>query len=242
MAQSDDSESQLIEKVTAYVQQYMSHYDGSHDYAHIQRVLALARHIASPSSPGAPAYDPLTITLSALLHDVGDKKYLQPGEDASTLVHNVLLGFGAPEDLARRVQVIVSAVSYSHEIKDPARVRELIVEFPELAAVQDADRLDALGAVGIGRTFTYGGAAGGEARGGGKGRGMEETIEHFTEKLERLEGMMKTEVGRGMARERTERLTIFRGWWEEEVSWADGPQAVSGVPRMVPEGLNGKYT
>ena len=183
MAQSTDPDSQLIDKVTAYVQQYMSHYDGSHDYAHSQRVLALARQIASASSqsPSPVAYDPLTITLSALLHDVGDKKYLQPDEDASTLVQNVLLGFGAPEELARKVQTIVSAVSYSHEIKNPPKVKEVMAAFPELAVVQDADRLDAIGAVGIGRAFTFGGAR-------GKGRGMGETIEHFTEKLERLEG------------------------------------------------------
>jgi uncharacterized protein len=227
MAQPTDPDSQLIEKVTAYVQQYMSHYDGSHDYAHIQRVLALARQIApSPSpSPSPVAYDPLTITLSALLHDVGDKKYLQPGEDAGTLVQNVLLGFGAPEDLARKVQAITSAVSYSSEIKNPGRVREVMAEFPELAVVQDADRLDALGAVGVGRAFTFGGAK-------GRGRGMEETIEHFTEKLERLEGMMKTEVGRRLARKRTERLRVFRGWWEEE----EGLAEVFGVTPPVTNG------
>jgi uncharacterized protein len=236
MPQSADPNSLLVGKATAYVQQYMSHYDGSHDYAHIKRVLALAWQIAS-SSPGT-TYDPLTITLSALLHDVGDKKYLKPGEDSTTLVQNVLLSFDAPEELARKVQTIASAVSYSSEIKDPGRVRDLVVEYPELAVVQDADRLDALGAVGIGRAFTYGGAAGGK----GRGRGMGETIEHFTEKLERLEGMMKTEVGRGMARERTERLRVFRGWWEEEQGWADGQQAVAGVAQTVSGGLNGKYT
>jgi uncharacterized protein len=215
MAQLDnDSESQLIAKVTAYVQQYMSHYDGSHDYAHIQRVLALTRQIASAST--TQGYDALTITLSALLHDVGDKKYLQSGEDASTLVRDVLLRFNAPAELARKVQTIVSAVSYSSEVKDPATVKRVLSQYPELAVVQDADRLDALGAVGIGRAFTYGGAAGGKAGGKGRGRGMAETMEHFTEKLERLEGLMKTEVGRGMARERTERLRVFRDWWEEE--------------------------
>jgi uncharacterized protein len=246
MAQPSDPDSQLIAKVTAYVQQYMSHYDGSHDYAHIQRVLALARQIASasspspsttsPKSPSTTTHDSLTITLSALLHDVGDKKYLGPGEDASTLVQNVLLGFGAPEDLARKVQTIVSAVSYSSEIKNPRRVKGVMAEFPELAVVQDADRLDALGAVGIGRAFTFGGAK-------GRGRGMGETIEHFTEKLERLEGMMKTEVGREMARERTERLKVFRGWWDEEVGiCVAGSKGAGGVTRAVPEGLKGELT
>lgn len=228
MAQPADPNSQLIDNVTAYVKQYMSHYDGSHDYTHIQRVLALARQIASspyptPSTPPT-AYDALTITLSALLHDVGDAKYLQPNEDASTLVQNVLLGFGAAPALAQKVQTIVSAVSYSSEVRDPARVRAVLAACPELGVVQDADRLDALGAVGVGRAFTFGGAR-------GRGRGMGETVQHFTEKLERLEGMMKTEVGRGLARERTERLRVFRGWWEEEQGWASGAsdESVDGV-------------
>ncbi|PQE04945.1 HD domain-containing protein [Rutstroemia sp. NJR-2017a BBW] len=148
----------LISKVTAYVEEYMSAYDGSHDYNHIKRVTGLAHKIYT--------------------------------------------------------ETIVLGVSYSSEIKDPAAVQELIQKYPELAIVQDADRLDAIGAVGIGRTFTFGGAKG--------ARNMGETIQHFDDKLERLEGMMKTEPGKRMARERTERLKIFKQWWEEEQTEAEG--------------------
>ena len=74
--------------------------------------------------------------------------------------------------------------------------------------MQDADRLDAIGAVGIGRMFTYGGARTERSMGG--------TVAHLDEKLVRLEGMMKTAVGREVARERGERLRVFRGWWVEE--------------------------
>lgn len=74
--------------------------------------------------------------------------------------------------------------------------------------MQDADRLDALGAVGIGRAFTFGGARG--------DRGMRGTVDHFQQKLERLEGMMKTDEGRRMAGERMRRVEVFKGWWEEE--------------------------
>lgn len=243
------SDSLLIEKVTEYVKRYMSHYDGSHDYNHILRVLGLARRIASSSpspkstsQPPTPPYDPLIITLSALLHDVGDKKYLQPGESAETMVEKVLLGFGADSQLAKKIQRVVSAVSYSSETKSPEsreRVAGLVKEIPELGVVQDADRLDAIGSVGIGRTFTFGGAVGerelwkgremlraGERNGVGGGReegrrGMGETIEHFTDKLEKLEGLMKTEVGRRLAAERTRRLKVFREWWAEEVGIAE---------------------
>lgn len=76
-----------------------------------------------------------------------------------------------------------------------------------MAIVQDADRLDAIGAVGIGRTFAFGGA---------KGRTLEDTLEHFDDKLLLLEGMMKTETGRTLAKERSDRLKAFASWWKDE--------------------------
>lgn len=213
----------LIPKATAFVEKYMSKYDGSHDFNHIRRVVGLAHLIyaeVNKEKLETPLFDEEedldlhVITLAALLHDVGDKKYLEPGQDSSTLVLATLLSFGAPEDLAVKVQRIVLGVSYSSEIKDPAQVAAMIQKYPELAIVQDADRLDAIGAVGIGRTFTFGGAKG--------AREMGETIQHFDDKLEKLESMMKTSPGRRMARERTERLKVFRGWWEEEQREAEG--------------------
>lgn len=126
---------------------------------------------------------------------------------------DVLLSFGATDEFSEKVQAIASAVSYSSEVKDPQVVRDVIARFPELEVVQDADRLDAIGAVGIGRVFTFGGA---------KGRGMESSLDHFEEKLVKVAGTMKTELGRKMANERTERLLGFRKMWEEEVSEAEG--------------------
>ncbi len=202
---------QLIPKVLSYVQNYMSRFDASHDYAHILRVYNLARTISSREAQISPLihYNPNVIALASLLHDVGDKKYSVPGEDSTTMVENILLSFDAPTSLAKEVQEIVSHVSYSTEIKDPSKTQEIIASHPELAVVQDADRLDAIGAIGIGRCFAYTAAR-------GKGS-LQEAIIHFQEKLERLESMMKTMTGREMAVERTERLKIFRGWWDEEV-------------------------
>jgi len=210
-----DIPSDLLPKVFTYVKAYMSNYDGSHDFAHILRVLGLARTLRAqdPSK-----YDLTTTTLAALLHDVGDRKYLLPGQDSATAVQSLLLSLGAPAALAEKIQTIVSAVSYTSEIKDPAKVAHVIALYPELEVVQDADRLDAIGAVGIGRVFTYGGAHGGDTR----GRSMVESVEHFVVKLERLEGMMKTEKGREMARVRTERLVAFRREWEDELKEAEG--------------------
>ena len=203
MAASFPEDEALLAKVTDYVKTYMAHYDPSHDFNHIERVVRLANHIQA-KTPGTDAY---LVTLSALLHDVGDKKYLKEGEDGTQLIANVLRSFGAPDDLADKVQVICLGVSYSSEVKDPAAVTALIAQHPELAVVQDADRLDAIGAVGIGRTFAFGGA---------RNRDMSQTVDHFDEKLVRLAGMMKTDEGRAMAAERSHRIELMRAWWKEE--------------------------
>ncbi|KAL6699149.1 hypothetical protein J3F84DRAFT_365061 [Trichoderma pleuroticola] len=193
----------LVAKVTDYIKVYMANYDPSHDYSHIKRVVHLAQTIQAQ----VPNTDRDIVTLAALMHDVGDRKYLKPGEDASRMIFTALTSLGASEELAEKIQTICLGVSYSSEIKDLARVRDLIEQHPELAVVQDADRLDAIGAVGIGRVFTFGGA---------KGRDLGDSIGHFEEKLLKLETMMKTDVGRAMARERTERLRLMQEWWKQE--------------------------
>lgn len=198
----------LVQSVTSYVKTYMENYDSSHDFHHISRVVNLAHHIYQ-NSRNRSDLDLRVIHLAALLHDVGDKKYLQAGQDHATLVRDLLLSFSCPGDLAAKIQEICLGVSYSSEVRDPERVARLIESYPELAVVQDADRLDAIGAVGIARMFTFGGAKGG-------GRSLQGTMDHLDEKLVRLEDMMKTDLGRMMARERTERLEMFKGWWGEE--------------------------
>ncbi|KAF3357863.1 LYR motif-containing protein 5A [Verticillium dahliae VDG1] len=165
----------LVTAAAAYVRDYMSNYDASHDWSHILRVLALAHKIYNDPTPAAsnPALSLRKITLAALLHDVGDKKYLQPGQDHTRLVHDVLLERGAPEALAAEIQTICLGVSYSSEVKDQTAVVALL------------------------------------ARG---------AIDHFEEKLLRIEGMMKTEAGRRLAAERTERLRVFEQWWRDETA------------------------
>ena len=198
--------SDIVSKTEHFVRDYMSRYDASHDYSHVQRVLRHAKFIARNET--STSYDQLAITLAALLHDIGDSKYLRPGEDGSTLAKEFLLSVQAPQYLAEKVQQIVNAVSYSGEMRDSVRVANVLARHPELGAVQDADRLDAIGAVGIGRCFTYRGAKGGMS--------LDTAISHFNEKLLRLQSMMKTETGRQMASQKTDRLIMFRDWFITE--------------------------
>lgn len=220
----------LVDVMTAYMTECMSGHDPSHNPAHVHRVVSLAHRILEAEKTRHPEksslYDRTVVTLAALLHDIGDRKYLPPGNnnnniDPKRIVHDALLSKGADSVLAERVQTIVSNVSYSGEIKNPQNVRKLIFEdgYLELAIVQDADRLDALGAVGIGRCFTFLGAQGNKRQTSDQQRWeMDQAIEHFADKLEKLENMMKTDTGREMARERTRRLREFKSWWEEETS------------------------
>lgn len=218
----------LYDAMTAFVNTCMSGHDPSHNPAHVHRVVNLAQKILDAEQALHPTkqLEEAVVRLAALLHDIGDRKYLPniaPSEgksstlDPTTMVEHALLQNNAPAEIASKVQKIVSHVSYTTECKDPSIIRQLIdTGYPELAIVQDADRLDAIGAIGIGRCFTFLGAVGKKFAVDGKWE-MNNSIDHFGDKLEKLEGMMKTETGRKMARVRTERLVEFRGWWEEEI-------------------------
>lgn len=209
----DFEHSTLYLGVYNHVKDYMSqpHFDISHDFEHVLRVLALAKHIYTEELKANPwkKLHKQAILLAALLHDVGDRKYAQPGEDSEHVIEKLLQKHGCPPRFVAKVALIVQHVSYSSEVKRPQLVKAIMSAHPELAIVQDADRLDALGAVGIGRAFAYGGAKAGS-------RGLGGCVDHFGEKLELLEGVMKTETGKLMARERTERLLEFKRWWVEE--------------------------
>ncbi|KAK2872050.1 hypothetical protein FQN49_002598 [Arthroderma sp. PD_2] len=209
------SNAALVERISAFVAKHMAGHDPSHNARHVSRVVRLAQTILAKEKArdASILYDETVVTLAAWMHDIGDRKYLPKPSDG---------GEQADPLVAQRVQEIVSNVSYSTEIKDPSIVRHLISHeggYPELAIVQDADRLDAIGAVGIARCFTYLGAKSkSPSKDGGEGPepDLDDAIEHFEEKLIKLEGMMKTVTGREMARGRAFRIKEFQRWWADE--------------------------
>jgi uncharacterized protein len=206
-----DEDKELFASINAFVCEYMSQYDNSHDYQHILRVVSNTNRILQTELKANPstAYDTTTLFLAALLHDVGDHKYAKPGEDIANQIANVLRGYGASEELALKVQTIVKHVSYTHEVHNPSGVASILKQYPELAIVQDADRLDAIGAVGIARCFSFGAAKMPDLP-------MSRAVNHFGEKLYKLAGMMKTDAGKEMARRRHKVLEEFAKEWEEE--------------------------
>jgi uncharacterized protein len=206
-----DTDKPLFASINAFVHEYMSKYDNSHDYQHILRVVSNANRILQIERHGNPSvkHDTTALFLSALLHDVGDHKYAKPGEDIENQISDTLLSYGAAPELAQTVQTIVKHVSYTHEIRSPDAVAGVLEKHPELAIVQDADRLDAIGVVGIARCFSFGAAKMPE-------QPMDRAVRHFEEKLYKLAGMMKTEAGKEMAGKRHKVLEGFARQWGEE--------------------------
>lgn len=210
-----EQEISVVQQIHDFAEKYFQdpRFDASHDFDHVKRVVTNALAILEKEEDerkrrALPALNPMSVILGALLHDVEDKKYIIASDQKESPMQKAIIDAGMPDGYAEQMQLLVEGVSYSSEVKNPQRVKLLIEAIPELAVVQDADRLDAIGAIGIGRCFTFGGAKG--------ARSLENSIQHFEEKLLKLEGMMKTATGKAMAAERSSRIREFMAWWHDE--------------------------
>ena len=178
---------QLIENTIVYVNELFRDNFGGHDAEHTLRVYRNALEIVKYE----PECDMEIVILAALLHDADDHKLFATENNANARAF--MAGQNIPEDRIERVCRIINSVSFS---KNKDRKPDTI----EAMVVQDADRLDATGAVGIARTFAYGGE---------HGRPMEESLQHFYDKLLRLKNLMNTETGKQLAEERHAFLEAF---------------------------------
>lgn len=200
----------IIAQTATYVQQVLEHAEGGHDWHHIQRVWSLARTIAA-SEP----VDLLVVELGALLHDIADSKFHNGNEDIGPeLAVQFLNSLSVDSTIVSHVEQIIRNISFK------GGNNSINFYSNELAVVQDADRLDAIGAIGIARTFNYGGF---------KNRALYDpaippnlnmtkeeykkstapTINHFYEKLLLLKDRMNTDTGKKMAIVRHEYMEGF---------------------------------
>lgn len=211
-----ESKREVIRLAELFVKEQLGKDASGHDWWHIHRVRQIAVRIAAEE--GADAY---LCELAALLHDVADEKLNESKEAGLRKVSDWLAGSAADADTIAQVIVIIATMSYNGGHNPP-------MESLEGRIVQDADRLDAIGAIGIARTFAYAGWKGHliydpeqapreslteeQYRGGGT------AIQHFYEKLLRLKGMMNTEYGQKMAEKRhqfmLDYLDRFYDEWE----------------------------
>ena len=197
---------EIIIKTESFVQDTLQGSEAGHDWSHIERVVRNARTIAA----GEKA-DPFVIELAALLHDIADSKFHNGNEELGPeRSERFLKGLDLPSELVDHVVNIVRNVSFKNEL-DPSK--EDRFDSIELQVLKDADRLDAMGAIGVARAFHYGGY---------KNRALYDssikpvekqskeqyktskapTINHFYEKLLLLKDKMNTQTGRKMAEER----------------------------------------
>ncbi|MBQ9044834.1 MAG: HD domain-containing protein [Oscillospiraceae bacterium] len=188
----DDRLLRTVNYITAL---FAANADG-HDAAHSLRVYRNACVIAD----ACPGCDRTVVALAALLHDADDHKLFHTENNANARAF--LTREGVDADTIERVCAVINGVSFSQN-------RGRRPETLEGQIVQDADRLDALGAVGVARTFAFGGS---------HGRPLEDSIEHFHEKLLLLRDEMNTPAGRAMADERHAFLERFLEQWNRETN------------------------
>ncbi|KGR90482.1 phosphohydrolase [Ureibacillus massiliensis 4400831 = CIP 108448 = CCUG 49529] len=188
----------IIKQLQEKVENIYNQYDASHDFAHIERVIQNAEAILESE----PTADRETVLVAVLLHDVSDKKYT----DNKNLENQLLDELPLSLEQQQQIREIIESVSFNGG-------NEKLAKTLEAKIVRDADRLDAIGAIGIARTFAYGGAKGRKLYDDAEEARMEMTEEeyrskntasvtHFYEKLLLLKDLMTTEKGKQMAEER----------------------------------------
>lgn len=189
-------EKDLISKVNDFVYERLYQEGSGHDWWHIERVRKIALRIGETEQANV-----FVVELAALLHDLIDDKLpvkirLHPND-----VESFLFEIGIKKELIADVLYIIQVISY--RINTP--VSELTLE---AKIVQDADRLDALGAIGIARTFTYAGSKGNLIYHPNNPEGTD-AISHFYDKLLKLKNLMNTSTGKVLAEERHQFLKAY---------------------------------
>ena len=221
----------FLEAIEEFVRAELKQVDPSHDWNHISRVRKNALSLLSSEQAEGRfrEADKLVVEVAALMHDVGDFKYTKDHTAGPRMIRAFLEPYAGSQistDQIEKVILIVENISFRHELSHGAASN-----LPEeLKIVQDADRLDAIGAVGVARCFAFSGARGTpfyresdvlkeitaddynkQAESGGGS-----AVFHFYEKLFKLKSLMKTESGRQEAQERHNFMAQFIRQIEKE--------------------------
>ena len=199
----------MIEKTKEFVKKKLYGEGSGHDWFHIERVYNLAKYIAEKENA-----DSFIVEMTALLHDIDDWKFSNTNETKTTVTENFLESINIDDDSFKKIIKIIQTMSFKGGVVDSTQ------HTIEGKVVQDADRLDAIGAIGIARTFAYG---------GNKNRIMYDptikpidfnslnevkntenhTINHFYEKLLKLKDLMNTNTAKELAERRHKFMETF---------------------------------
>ncbi|KAH9618703.1 hypothetical protein KSS87_006400 [Heliosperma pusillum] len=208
---------ETIKRAEELVKKLMKDHDASHDASHVLRVRDMALSLAAEEGLSSSPHSLQIVELAALLHDIGDYKYAShfkslacrdPSEEK--LIERFLEEEGIEENMKTTIVGIVKAMGFKEELSGVAD-QAYSVEF---GVVQDADRLDAIGAIGIARCFTFGGSRNRVlhdpnikprllvTKADYMDKEKQTTLNHFHEKLLKLKDLMKTQAGRRRAERR----------------------------------------
>ena len=200
----------MIDKTIDFVKKTLTNAEGGHDWWHIYRVWKLAKQIAKTETA-----DNFIVELAALLHDIADSKFHNGNEEIGpATARKFLSSLNLAEEKIKHVENIIANISFK------GGTHSQTFHSLELDIVQDADRLDALGAIGIARTFNYGGYKNREIYNPDIKPNLNMTkeeyknstapsINHFYEKLLLLKGRMNTTTGKAMAEHRHKYMEEF---------------------------------
>ena len=211
----------FINATIEFVKQELAGAETGHDWFHVERVWKNAINIAQQEQ-----VDILIVELASLLHDIADSKFYDGDEDVGPAkAGKFLRSLEMDESIVVHVQQIIKNMSYKNSFDAP------IFTSKEMQVVQDADRLDAMGAIGIARAFAYGGFKNRELYNPAiqpdpnptkeaYKKSAAPTINHFYEKLLLLKDSMNTDTAYRMAEQRhhfmEQYLEQFFGEWEGE--------------------------
>ncbi len=203
-------ENEIINKTVSFVKKELEGAEGGHDWWHIERVWKNACLIARDENVNI-----FIVELAALLHDIADAKFYDGNENIGPeRAKQFLEGLSLEKKIINHVENIIRNISF--------KGGNFVNDFnsPELAVVQDADRLDAMGAIGIARAFNYGGFKNREIYNPSVQPDLQmtkdsykksnaPTINHFYEKLLLLKDRMNTVTGKKIAEERHRFMETF---------------------------------
>ncbi|WRT65983.1 uncharacterized protein IL334_002934 [Kwoniella shivajii] len=207
----------LLKQAETFVRAHMAGYDPSHDWHHVERVRRLALKIAQSLDPQP---DLLVVELAALFHDLDDKYRTSTSPTLSDLLSPLLSHPAISSCQSELILKIIPSVSYTSELKSLIEQnderRNWQRDCKELHSVQDSDRLDAIGSIGIMRCAAFSckvnrklmedvetGSGDGDGSGSGSAEG------HFEEKLLRIRDRMKTPFGKEEAEKRHQTMVEF---------------------------------
>lgn len=182
------NKNEILKEVQSYIRKTFLEEGTGHDYFHIERVVINARKIVEKENA-----DPFLVELAAWVHDIGDYKLHRGIDKSEELITSYLQSLQLDETIITKINEIVSQVSFNKGNK-PTTV--------EAEIVQDADRLDAIGAVGIARCFAYGGSTGNILFNPEDSSKNASSIQHFYDKLFKLKDLMNTSTAKAIAEDR----------------------------------------